>query len=122
MKVHLLFHSVIHILHSQIRPVLLTVVDFIVISDQLIPQFCKPQSGQVNKMSKRHIEGNFTYPSESIPISARCLSKTASNPNNLMREELEQRIPSFIKQYSNNTQCQTTASCTTQNTLIIHFT
>ena len=69
----------------------LTVVIFIVVSDQLIPQFCKPQSRLANKMDKRHIEGNFTYPSESTPISARYLSKATSNPNNLLREEIEQR-------------------------------
>ncbi|CAE1234358.1 TFCP2 [Acanthosepion pharaonis] len=40
-------------------------------ADQLIPQFCKPQGGQVNKMDKRHIEGNFSYPNESTTISAR---------------------------------------------------
>ena len=76
-------------MHNEI--LLKAVNSIFVLSDQLIPQFFKPQSRQINKMDTRHIEGNFTYPSESTPISARCLSKVASNPNNLMREELEQR-------------------------------
>ena len=79
----------IHILIDE--EMLLTVVNIVIVPDQLIPQFCKPQSRQANKTDKRHMEGNFTYPSESTPISARYLSKAASNPNNLLREEIEQR-------------------------------
>ena len=71
--------------------VLLKVNDVVIVSDQLIPQFCKPQSRHGNKMDRKHIEGNFTYPSESTLISTRCLSKATSNPKNLMREETEQR-------------------------------
>ncbi|CAE1234363.1 unnamed protein product [Acanthosepion pharaonis] len=60
-------------------------------TDQLIPQFCKPQSGQFNKMDKRHIEGNFSYPNESTTIPAICFSKATSNPINLLRKETEQK-------------------------------
>ena len=102
----------------------LRVVDFffkfIFVSDQLIPQFFEPQSKHVNKIDTRHIEGNFTYPSETTPISTRYLLKVASNPNNLMREEIEQRSH-HLSDRIQITQCQITASCTTQNTLIIHL-
>lgn len=63
-----------------------------IVSDQLIPQFCKPQIGQFNKIDKRHTEGNFRYPNESSTISAKCFSKATSNPNNMQREETEQKF------------------------------
>ena len=88
MKFHFLL-LLIRCMHNEI--LLKTINSIFALSDQLIPQFFKPQRRKINKMDTSRIEGNFTYPSESTPISARCLSKVASNPNNLMREELEQR-------------------------------
>ena len=86
------FHFVFLLIKRMHNEMSLEVVNFIFVhSDQLIPQFFKPQSRQINKMDTRNIEGNFTYPSESTPISTRCLSKATSHPNNLLREEIEQR-------------------------------
>lgn len=70
---------------------LLNVVNLFIISDQLIPQFCKPQSGQNNRTDKRQLEGNLNYPNDSITISTRCFSKATHNPNNMLREETEQK-------------------------------